>query len=160
MSDSVPDISAQEVYGIHVAPVSGLPADYPAAGEQKLASRLDTVAIVDDDISVCDSLAVFLETCGFATRSYTSGAEFLVDEHRCRIDCLILDQHMPRMDGLDLLAALKAQDIQVPAILITGRLDSAIRERADRLGIIAILEKPFRVARLVDLIRGAVHGRS
>ena len=125
-----------------------------------MASRLDTVAIVNDDSSVSDSLAVFLETAVSRRDPTHRPASFSAMSTAGRADCLIPHQHMPGMDGLDLLAARKVQDIQVPTILITGRLDSAISERADQPGVIAILEKPFPAAPLGDLIRGAVHGRS
>lgn len=113
------------------------------------------VCIVDDDEGVCDSLSVMLEAYGFAVRAYGSGAEFLADDHGATAKCLVIDQHMPGLDGLAVIAEMRQQDIVLPTILITGRLDASIEQRAGALGILAILEKPFSAPRLVELIRHA-----
>ena len=118
------------------------------------------VCIVDDDDWVCDSLSVLLETYGFAVQAYSSGAEFLGDDRRENGKCLVIDQHMPGIDGLAVIAELNRQRIFVPTILITGRLDLGITQRARDLGVLAVLEKPFSVARLVELIQGAVGRRN
>jgi FixJ family two-component response regulator len=110
------------------------------------------VCIVENDDWVRDSLTFLLETHGFAVRAYRSGAEFLGDD-KCRTaKCLIVDQHMPGMYGLDVVAELRRRAVSVPTILITGRLDAAISRRAGELGVRAVLEKPFSVAQLVELI--------
>lgn len=110
------------------------------------------VCVVDDDEWVTDSIATLLETYGFSVRSYTSAAQFLGDRRRDETQCLVIDQHMPGIEGLDAVAALHHQGVLPPTILITGRLDAAISRRADQLGVEAILEKPFSVTRLVTLI--------
>jgi FixJ family two-component response regulator len=115
-----------------------------------------TVCVVDDDDWVCDSLSALLETYGFGVLTYPSGAAFLQDDGRRDAKCLIVDQHMPGLDGLDLIAELHRQEVSLPAILITGRLDAGIAQRAGALGVLALLEKPFPVARLVELVSGAL----
>jgi two-component system, LuxR family, response regulator FixJ len=131
-----------------------------AAPQRKAVARRDhPICIVDDDAWVCDSLSAVLDAYGFETLAYGSGAEFLADERRRQLGCLIIDHHMPGMDGLEVLAALHREGVSVPAILITGRLDTGIPERAGKLGVIAVLEKPFAVARLVELIRAGLDGR-
>ena len=114
------------------------------------------VCVVDDDDWVCDSLCVLLETYGFSVRTYPSGAAFLKDDRRLDAKFLIVDQHMPGLDGLDVVAELHRQEIFLPTILITGRLDAGIALRAREFGVLALLEKPFPVARLVELVRGAL----
>jgi FixJ family two-component response regulator len=66
---------------------------------------------------------------------------------------LVLDQHMPGMDGLDIVDRLQKEGIRVPAILISGRLDTNTRQRAANLGIASVIEKPFAADHLVELIR-------
>lgn len=114
------------------------------------------VCIIDDDDWVCDSMKTLLETYGFEVIAYNSAKEFLDDKRRIDVKCLIVDQHMPGLDGLDVTAELHRQGLYPPTILITGRVDVGITRRADALGIRAVLEKPFPAARLVGLIRGAL----
>ncbi len=126
---------------------------------QRVQQRDEPICIVDDDVAVCDSLSVLLEAYGFEVLTYASGAEFLADEWRHQLGCLIIDHHMPGMDGLDVVSALHREGIFVPVVLITGRSDAGIAERAGKLGVITVLEKPFAVARLVELIHTGLAGR-
>jgi two-component system, LuxR family, response regulator FixJ len=110
------------------------------------------VCIVDDDEGVAESLTVLLETFGFDAQSYGSGADFLADSRHRTAACLIIDQHMPGMTGLDVVALLQREGIRCPTILISGRLDTKASEQAARLSVTRIVEKPFEAGRLVDLI--------
>jgi two-component system, LuxR family, response regulator FixJ len=116
----------------------------------------EQICVIDDDETVADSLKSLLETFGYDVQSYNSGADFLADD-RCRATgCLIIDQHMPGMDGLDVVDRLQKQGARVPTILISGRLDTNIKERAASLGVTSVLEKPYAADHLVDLIRTAL----
>src|SRR5260370_21034154 len=111
------------------------------------------ICIVDDDEWVVDSLKVWLETLGFDVLSYRSGADFLADDQRRHAGCLVIDQHMPGINGLDVVDRLQKEGVRLPTILVSGRLDVNTRERASNLGVIKVIEKPFVAARLVDLVR-------
>jgi len=119
-------------------------------------ARDGPVCVVDDNVWVCDSLRVLLETYGYRVLTYPSGEAFLEDERRHSAGCLVVDQHMPGLDGLDVVAALHGNGGCRPTVLITGRPDAAIAARARAFGLLAILEKPFAGSRLVELIRGAL----
>ena len=72
----------------------------------------------------------------------------------------MIDQHMPGMNGLDVVERLQKEGIRVPTILISGRLDTNTRERAANLGVTSVIEKPFAAGRLIDLIRTALLERN
>jgi two-component system response regulator FixJ len=125
--------------------------DHPRATESSDAGAL--VCVVDNDESVRDSFRTLLESLGFAVTTYASGRDVLVDDRRRQASLFIVDQHMPEMDGLTTLRGLRREGSGVPTILMTGRLDPEIAARATALDIDAILEKPFSVAQLLELIR-------
>ncbi len=114
------------------------------------------IFVVDDDASVRDSLSELLRVLGFEVIACASGSQLLADQRRREAGCLVVDQHMPGMDGLATLSALRRDGTNAPAILITGRLDPEIAARAAALGISALLEKPFAVPRLVELVQASV----
>ena len=112
-----------------------------------------TIYIVDDDEAVMDSLKALLETFGFNVQSYGSGNEFLADERHRAAGCLVIDQHMPGISGLDIIDHLRKKGVQIPAILMSGRLDASTRKRATRLGVRELLDKPVPASRLIEAIR-------
>jgi FixJ family two-component response regulator len=118
------------------------------------------ICVVDDDESVADALKSLLEVFGYDVQSYNSGADFLADDRHRATGCLVIDQHMPGMEGLDVVDRLQKQGARVPTILISGRLDTKTKERAAGLGVTTVLEKPFVGKHLVDLIRTALWERN
>lgn len=109
-----------------------------------------TIAIVDDDYAVRDSLRFLLDVAGYSAEVFASAAEFLKAEMR-HIACLILDHHMPEMTGLELAAQLRAYGSAIPILLVTGSPSPAIVARADELGI-KVLEKPPDENEVIDFI--------
>lgn len=116
-------------------------------------NRCPTVIVVDNDPDVRDSLTVLLEAHGFPVRTYAAGDLLLADAARSRAGCFVIDQHMPGMDGLETVARLNEEGISAPVILITGWLEPRLRTRAAKLGVAAILEKPFVTGQLVRLLQ-------
>jgi two-component system response regulator FixJ len=112
------------------------------------------VAVVDDDVSVRDSLRFLLEVIGHPVETFASAAEFLKADLRL-IVCLILDHHMPEMTGLELAGRLRADGSGIPILLITGAPSPAITVRAAELGINRVLEKPPTEEDLLDFINAA-----
>jgi FixJ family two-component response regulator len=88
------------------------------------------VVVIDDDVSVRTSLKFLLELEGFVVHSYASAAEFLSTDDVERCSCLVTDQNMPGMSGLDLIAQLRTRHASAPAILITSDPSLFVRERA------------------------------
>jgi two-component system response regulator FixJ len=109
------------------------------------------VAIVDDDLAVLDSLKFLLEVVGYRVSTYASANAFLSDGAR-NPACLIIDQHMPGMTGLELAQRLRDEGTSLPILLITGSPSPAIVARAAQLGIVNVLEKPPEEADLLNFV--------
>ena len=115
-----------------------------------------TVHIVDDDDVVRDSFRSLLESHGLAVRDYASAEDFLADRQQPKFGCLILDLHMPRMTGLQLLGELQKQGSHLPVIAITGRGDATLKQQVAQAGAFAFLEKPMNEEVLMWTIKSAV----
>src|SRR5262249_32129547 len=104
-----------------------------------------------------DSMRTILESYGLHVREYASANAFLSDTSTQDIDsCLVLDQHMPDMSGLDLLEQLRARRITIPVVMVTGRADPRLRENALRAGAAFVLDKPVNDEDLVQTIQLAI----
>jgi len=103
--------------------------------------KAHTVAVVDDDHAVRDSLRLLLEIMGHAVEAFESATDFLRAEVE-RFACLILDHHMPNMTGLELAERLRADGNLLPIMLISGSLSDIIVSHASNLGISRVLNKP------------------
>jgi len=116
------------------------------------------IAVVDDDAAVRNSLKFSLEIDGFSVWTYASAEELLGSSSLSSFQCLIVDQDMPRITGLELVAALRKRGIAVPALLVSGHLTPAVTRQASAAGI-AVVEKPFLGNGLIESIRAAVAAR-
>jgi FixJ family two-component response regulator len=120
------------------------------------ASHQPAVYVVDDDVGVLGSLRFLLETEGFEVRTFRSGAALLRAARPAEVDCLVIDYKMPDMNGLDLVASLRGNDITAPVILITGYPDENIAARAATAGVEHVLLKPLLGDSLAKHIRTAI----
>ncbi len=123
-----------------------------------LAAQLPVVAVIDDDPAVCGSLKFSLELEGFRVRTYRNAAEFLQSGECEACDCLVIDQRMPGMTGMDLSARRRERKVVTPAILVISHPNAALGTRA-RLAGVPIVEKPFLGNTLVEKIREACQAR-
>jgi two-component system, LuxR family, response regulator FixJ len=123
-----------------------------------MASSNPFVVVVDDDAAVRNSLKFSLEIDGFAVGTYGSAEELVgaYDLSACR--CLIVDQDMPRMTGLELVATLRKKGVEVPAILISENVTQALITLASGVGL-PVIEKPVVGNGLIELIRGAIDAK-
>lgn len=118
-----------------------------------------TIHIVDDDDIVRDSLKVLLESRGYLVEDYTSGRDFL-SRRDGNAACIVLDNHMPEMTGLDILRTLRRAGDNIGVIMITGRWDAATRAQAEALGVVAFLDKPVPHKHLFHEIDKAISQRT
>ena len=98
--------------------------------------------VVDDDEAVRDSLKVLLEIHGIEVEDYASTGAFADHYRRPPRGVLILDQHLPSRTGIDFLNSPAGRDLGIPVILITGRGDPTLEDRARAAGVAAYLQKP------------------
>jgi FixJ family two-component response regulator len=113
------------------------------------------VAVIDDDAAVRNSLKFSLEIDGFAVHDYAAANEFLNGSAQSNAGCLIVDYHLPDMDGLEMIVRLRRRQVAVPAILITSNPSPALRRRAAEAGV-PIVEKPLLGNALLDGINDAL----
>ena len=116
------------------------------------------VVVVDDDTAVRNSLEFSLELEGFTVRSHADGRELLAASHLASCDCLVIDQKLGNMSGLDVIGLLRQRRITTPAILVTSQPSEGLRERARRAGV-PIVEKPLLGNSLPEMIRTVVRAR-
>jgi two-component system, LuxR family, response regulator FixJ len=118
------------------------------------------IYIVDDDEAVRDSLRALLESCDFEVQDFGSAMEFLARKNATRGDCLLLDLHMPQVDGLSLLEKMRAAGSQLPTVVITGRSDPVLKQRVLQSGAFALFDKPLAEDALLKAIDLAIASNS
>ncbi len=113
------------------------------------------IVVVDDDAAVRGSLKFALEIEGFAVRTYPKGADLLGDLRLADCACFIIDQKLPGMNGLEVVAELRKEHIAAPVILITSHPNNVVQQRAAQAGV-PIVEKPLLGNTLIDRVRDAI----
>ena len=115
------------------------------------------VAVVDDDISVRESLDSLIRSVGMEVRVFASAEEFLTAAHPRTADCLVLDVRLPGMSGVELHRYLLARNRKVPVIFITAHAsDDRARLEARSDWTVAYLTKPFGEDELLDAVHAAL----
>jgi FixJ family two-component response regulator len=113
------------------------------------------VFVVDDDVSVRESLEALIRTAGLQAETFTSAQEFLSRPQPTAPSCLVLDVTLPGLNGLELQKRL-AERTDMPIIFITGHGDVPMSVQAMKAGAVEFLTKPFKDDVLLDAIRGAI----
>ena len=119
-------------------------------------SEAPLIAIVDDDVMICEATKDLVEAFGFNARTFTSAGEFLNSDCISSTACLISDVQMPGMNGLQLHRTLLTSGRRIPVIFITAFPDERIRKRALKAGAVCYLSKPFDDESLLSCIRSAL----
>jgi FixJ family two-component response regulator len=101
-----------------------------------------TVFVVDDDDAVRASVVNLLESDGYLVRSFACARTFLALALPLEPACLVLDMHMPTIDGLDVVAELARQGAGIPVIFLTGFGSIPLSVQAMKAGAIEFLTKP------------------
>jgi FixJ family two-component response regulator len=114
------------------------------------------VFVVDDDMSVRESLELLIDCAGWKSETFASAQEFLSRPRVLAPSCLILDVSLPDLNGLDLQKRIAADRIDMPIIFITGYGDVPMTVKAMKAGAVEFLTKPFSDDVLLSAIRNAI----
>jgi FixJ family two-component response regulator len=114
------------------------------------------VFVVDDDVSVRESLELLIQNEGWQAETFASAQEFLDHPRAALPSCLILDVSLPGLNGLELQQRVAAERTDMPIIFITGHGDIPMTVHAMKAGAIEFLTKPFNDEALLNAIREAL----
>jgi FixJ family two-component response regulator len=114
------------------------------------------VFVVDDDVSVRESLELLIRCGGWQPETFASAQEFLERPRLPAPSCLVLDVTLPGLNGLDLQKRIAADRVDMPIIFITGYGDVPMTVRAMKAGAVEFLTKPFGDEVLLSAIRNAI----
>lgn len=116
-----------------------------------------TVYVVDDDDGVRRALAFALDLDGFEVETFESGEALLLRDGLDAAGCLVLDERLPGISGLDTLRQLRARQVALPAIFVTSHPKPQMRDAAARAGA-PIVEKPLEAETLIAAIHNLLRG--
>ena len=103
---------------------------------------LRLIFVVDDDEGVRRSTQALLEASGFNVRTFSNAEELLAAGTAKQAACIVLDYHLSGMTGIELIETLRAQGLQMPAIMVTSN-GTRLGVRAAHAGVTAVLRKPL-----------------
>jgi FixJ family two-component response regulator len=114
------------------------------------------VFVVDDDISVRESLEALIGFVGLQVETFASAEEFLARPRPLAPSCMVLDVSLPDLSGLDLQKLIGQDRVDMPIIFITGHGDVPMTVQAMKAGAVEFLTKPFDDEVLLSAIRHAI----
>src|ERR1700722_4617283 len=130
-----------------------------APGQSKASPKSHAtpiVFVVDDDISVRESLELLIRSEGWQPETFESAREFLAHPRALVPSCLVLDVSLPGLNGLELQKRVAVERIDMPIIFITGYGDVPMTVQAMKAGAVEFLTKPFGDNVLLSAIRNAI----
>jgi FixJ family two-component response regulator len=125
-------------------------------GGASTPESLPVVFVVDDDVSVRESLELLIRTAGWQPKIFQSAREFLLHPPASAPNCLVLDVNLPDLSGLDLQRLVSVERSDMPIIFITGFGDVPMTVKAMKAGAIEFLTKPFSDDVLLGAIQTAI----
>jgi FixJ family two-component response regulator len=119
-------------------------------------NTLSTVFVVDDDISIRESLEFLIRDAGWQVETFTSAEEFVNRPREFVPSCVVLDISLPGLNGLDLQKRLAVDRPDMPIIFLTGNADIPMTVQAMKAGAVEFLTKPFSDGTLLSAVGKAV----
>jgi FixJ family two-component response regulator len=120
-----------------------------------MATEKRRIYIVDDDESVCRALKVLLRTFDFEVKTFNSARSFFDAVPNEEPGCLVLDIHMPGLDGWAMQKIIFDSGSKRPVIFISAERHENVADRALNVGAVGFLQKPLNGQTLIDLINAA-----
>ncbi|HKU74175.1 MAG TPA: response regulator [Pyrinomonadaceae bacterium] len=127
-----------------------------SAGPAPQSQEKPIVFVVDDDVSVRESLELLIDFAGWKPETFASAQEFLARPRSLTPSCLVLDVSLPDLTGLELQKLIASDRIDMPIIFITGHGDVPMTVQAMKAGAVEFLTKPFDDEVLLTAIRQAI----
>jgi FixJ family two-component response regulator len=123
---------------------------------QSILRNQPIVFVVDDDVSIRESLETLIRFEGLDVQTFGSAQEFLAHPRTSAPSCMILDVSLPGLNGLDLQKRVSSDHRDMPIIFVTGHGDIPMTVQAMKAGAVEFLTKPFADNALLSAIRKAV----
>jgi FixJ family two-component response regulator len=121
-----------------------------------MTDQAPIVFVVDDDVSVRNSLRRLFTSLGYIVRVFPRAQEFLDAPRRGAPSCLVLDVQLPDLSGMEVQSQLSRVEPQVPIVFLTGEGDIPMSVKAIKAGAVEFLTKPFRQEQLLEAVRTAI----
>lgn len=122
------------------------------SGSPRSRQRKTRVLIVDDEPSVLNTLRIGFESAGYKVETARNGVE--ANERVCAADCgcMVMDIHMPGVDGLELLLLMQSKEVSVPTVVMTGSDDFDPKELEAFANVVGFFRKPFDINAMVETV--------
>jgi FixJ family two-component response regulator len=123
-------------------------------------AEADTVAVIDADPIMRQTLGTLLLSSGYQVELYTSSEAFLSHAAHCRAMCLLIDVKLGPDSGIELARQLAEAGFELPIIFMTDNDDKEIRREANEVGCVGLLQKPLAAKLLMSILAHSKNGRS
>jgi len=111
------------------------------------------IAFIDNDGDVRDAVMMLMESYGFESKTYASRVAFIADlDDNLKLDCIVLDLHLPDINGIDLMQELLNRKIHTPVIILAADVTDPLAVQALELGAVKVLQKPTISEELLEKI--------
>jgi FixJ family two-component response regulator len=117
---------------------------------------MDTVFVIEDDISVREALCGLLQSVGLQVQAFATPVDLLGNGRSGDASCMVVDIRLPGMSGLDFQATLVQEKINTPLVFMRGHGDGPMTVRAMKAGAVDFLTKPFRDQDMLDAVAAAI----